>query len=124
LKTINEKQHYFQMDGIEVFRTATEVLPKAIRQVLVDTGLEVNDIDYMIPHQPSIGILKKTAEILGLPFEKVMTNMDKYANTSGGTIPILLDELNRAGKLENGNIILFAAIGAGWTFGASIIKWS
>ena len=124
LKTVKEGLHYFQMDGKEVFKTATEVLPKSISKVLSDTKLEVSDIDYLIPHQPSIGILKKTAEILGLPFEKVMTNMDKYANTSGGTIPILLDELNRAGKLKKGDIILFAAIGSGWTFGASIIKWS
>jgi 3-oxoacyl-[acyl-carrier-protein] synthase-3 len=124
LKTVREGLHYFEMDGKEVFKTATEVLPKSIRKVLNDTKLEVSDIDYMIPHQPSIGILKKTAEILGLPFEKVMTNMDKYANTSGGTIPILLDELNRVGKLKKGDIILFAAIGSGWTFGASIIKWS
>ena len=124
LKTVKEGLHYFQMDGKEVFKTATEVLPKSIRKVLSDTKLEVSDIDYMIPHQPGIGILKKTAEILGLPFEKVMTNMDKYANTSGGTIPILLDELNRAGELKKGDIILFAAIGSGWTFGASIIKWS
>jgi len=101
--------HYFQIDG---------------KEVLSDTKLEVSDIDYMIPHQPGIGILKKTAEILGLSFEKVMTNMDRYANTSAGTIPILLDEANRAGKLKKGNIILFAAIGAGWTWGASIIKWS
>ena len=78
----------------------------------------------MIPHQPSIVILKKTAEIIGLPFEKVMTNMDKYANTSGGTIPILLDELKKSKRLNNGDIILFAAVGSGWTYGASIIKWS
>ncbi len=78
----------------------------------------------MIPHQPSIKILQKTAEIIGLPFEKVMTNMDKYANTSGGTIPILLDEVNRAGKLKKGNVLLFAAVGSGWTYGASILKWS
>ena len=52
-----------------------------------------------------------------------MTNMDKYANTSGGTIPILLDEVNKAGKLENGNIVLFAAVGSGLTYGASILKW-
>jgi 3-oxoacyl-[acyl-carrier-protein] synthase-3 len=77
----------------------------------------------MIPHQPSIKILQKTAEIIGLPFEKVMTNMDRYANTSGGTIPILLDEVNRTGKLTKGKIILFAAVGSGWTWGASIIKW-
>ena len=78
----------------------------------------------MIPQQPSIGILKKTADVIGLPFEKVMTNMDKYANTSGGTIPILLDEVKKSGKLKKGNIVLFAAVGSGWVWGASIIKWS
>ncbi len=55
---------------------------------------------------------------------KVMTNMDKYANTSGGTLPILLDEVNRAGRIKPGNYILFAAVGSGWTYGASIIKWA
>lgn len=115
---------FFQMNGKEVYNVGTKVLPQAIMQVLGDTGLTVNDIDLMIPHQPSIAILKKTAEIIGLPFEKVMTNMDKYANTSGGTIPILLDELNKAGKLTMGKNILFASVGSGWTWGASIIKWS
>jgi len=122
-KTIQKGLHYFQMNGKAVYATGTKVLPKAIKQVLNDTGLTINDIDYLIPHQPSIVILKKTAEILGLPWAKVMTNMDKYANTSGGTIPILLDEVNKAGKLENGNIVLFAAVGSGWTYGASILKW-
>jgi len=57
-------------------------------------------------------------------FEKVMTNMDKYANTSGGTIPILLDETKRSGKIKKDDIILFAAVGSGWTYGAAIIRWS
>ena len=116
--------HYFQMNGQAVYDTGTIVLPKAINQVLLDSGLNIKDIDYMIPHQPSVQILKKTAEIIGLPFDKVMTNMDKYANTSGGTIPILLDEVNKSGKLTKGDIILFAAVGAGWTYGAAILKWS
>jgi len=120
----NMEQQYFQMNGKAVFASATIALPKAINQVLEDTGLSINDIDIMIPHQPSIRILQKTAEIIGLPFEKVMTNMDKYANTSGGTIPILLDEVNKSGKLQKGNIVLFAAVGSGWTYGASIIKWA
>lgn len=123
-ETIEKKLHYFQMNGRAVYETATEVLPIAINQVLADSGFSINDIDLMIPHQPSIRILKKTAEIIGLPFEKVMTNMDKYANTSGGTIPILLDEVNRAGKLKKGDHVLFAAVGSGWTYGAAIIKWS
>ena len=122
-KTLNEGGHFFQMNGRAVYETATKVLPKAIRQVLDDTGLTIDDIDLMVPHQPSIKILEKTAEIIGLPFEKVMTNMDKYANTSAGTLPILLDELNRSGKIKKGQIILFVAVGSGWTYGASIIKW-
>lgn len=120
----NMEEQYFQMNGRSVFNSATKALPKAINQVLEDTGLVIDDIDIMIPHQPSIRILQKTAEIIGLPFEKVMTNMDRYANTSGGTIPILLDELKKSGKLKKGDIVLFAAVGSGWTFGASIIKWA
>lgn len=122
-ESIENRLHYFQMNGREVYETATKVLPIAINQVLEDTGFSIDDIDYMIPHQPGIGILKKTAEIIGLPFNKVMTSMDKYANTSGATIPIMLDEVNKSGKLKPGMNILFAAVGAGWTYGASIIKW-
>ena len=122
-ENIDDNHQYFQMDGHAVFESATTVLPKAINQVLEDTGLTVDDIDIMIPHQPSIRILKRTAELIGLPFEKVMHNMERYANTSGATIPILLDECNRAGMLKKGDIVLFAAVGSGWTYGASIIKW-
>lgn len=124
LHSNNLKDQFFVMNGKTVFSTAVKALPKAINQVLEDTGLTVDDIDLMIPHQPSIRILQKTAEIIGLPFEKVMTNMDRYANTSGGTIPILLDEVKKSGKLKKGNIVLFAAVGSGWTYGASIIKWA
>ncbi len=124
LNSGNMGEQYFQMDGKSVFNSATYALPKAINQVLEDTGLTIDDIDLMVPHQPSIKILQKTAELIGLPFEKVMTNMDKYANTSGGTIPILLDEVKKSGKLKKDDIVLFAAVGSGWTYGAAIIKWS
>ncbi len=123
-ENIEQGLGFFQMDGRAVYDSATIVLPKAINQVLDDTGLKVDNIDLMIPHQPSIKILKKTAQIIGLPFEKVMTNMDRYANTSGGSIPILLDETNRSGKIKKGDNILFAAVGSGWTYGAAIIKWA
>lgn len=121
---LDQGLQYFQMDGRAVYNSAVQALPKAISKVLEDTGLTIDDINLMIPHQPSIKILKKTAELIGLPFEKVMTNMDKYANTSSGTIPILLDEVNKSGKLKKGENILFAAVGSGWTYGAAIIKWS
>jgi 3-oxoacyl-[acyl-carrier-protein] synthase-3 len=120
---LEKKLQFFQMNGRAVYDSAIRVLPKAINQVLEDTGLTIKDIDLMIPHQPSIKILQKTAEQIGLPFEKVMTNMDCYANTSGGTIPILLDEVHRKGLIKKGSHILFAAVGSGWTYGAAIIKW-
>ncbi len=123
-ETIEKKLHYYQMNGKAVYETATKFLPKVIKEVLDDSGISVDDIKYLIPHQPSIKILKDTADILGLPFERVMTNMEKYANTSAGTIPILLDEVNRAKKINKGDIILFAAVGSGWTYGASVIKWA
>jgi len=123
-ENVDAGHRYFQMVGKAVYETGVQVLPKAINQVLADTGISIDEVDYLIPHQPSIRILKDTAEIIGLPFEKVMTNMDRYANTSGGTIPILLDEVNRAGKLKPGSLILFAAVGSGWTYGASLIRWS
>jgi 3-oxoacyl-[acyl-carrier-protein] synthase-3 len=121
--TIDNKLHFFKMNGRAVYDTGTKVLPIAINQVLADTNMTIDDIDLMIPHQPSIKILEKTAEILGFPFEKVMTNMDRYANTSGGTIPILLHETLISGKIKKGSNILFAAVGSGWTYGAAIIKW-
>lgn len=120
----NLNDQYFQMNSKAVYNCAIQILPKAIKQVLDDANLTIHNIDLMIPHQPSIRILKKTAEIIGLPFDKVMTNMDKYGNTSGGTIPILLDEVIKEGKINKGNLILFAAVGSGWTYGASIIKWA
>lgn len=123
LNSENIGQQYFQMNGKLVYESAISALPKAINQVLIDADLTIKDIDIMVPHQPSIRILKKTAEIINLPFEKVMTNMDKYANTSAATIPILLDEVNKTGKLNKGSIVLFASVGSGWTYGASIIKW-
>ncbi|MBN1637760.1 MAG: ketoacyl-ACP synthase III [Ignavibacteriales bacterium] len=123
-ENIEKKLQYFEMNGREVYNTATKVIPMAVSEVLKDANLSIDDIDFMIPHQPSIRILKETARLIGLPFEKVMTNMDRYANTSAGTIPILLDELNKSGKIKKNNIILFAAVGSGWTWGASVIKWT
>ncbi|MEY8241645.1 MAG: beta-ketoacyl-ACP synthase III [Cycloclasticus sp.] len=122
--TVSDGMHYFKMNGREVFNTATKVLPEAINEALKDANLTIDDIDLMIPHQPSIRILEKTAEKIGLPFEKVMTNMDRYANTSGGTIPILLDEVNKSGKISSGMNILFAAVGSGWIWGAAVFRWS
>ena len=123
-ETLNSGGQYFKMDGKAVYNTAVQALPQAIMQVLNDTDTEIGDVDFLIPHQPSIGILKETAHRIGMPFDKVMTNMDRYANTSGGTIPIMLDEVHKARKLKSGSTIIFAAVGAGWTYGAALLRWT
>jgi 3-oxoacyl-[acyl-carrier-protein] synthase-3 len=123
-ETVDKGLHFFQMNAKAVYQTGTTVLPLAINQVLKDCSLSIDDISFLVPHQPSLRLLEKTAEIIGLPKSKLMTNMSKYANTSGGTVPILLDELNRSGKLKRGDLLLFAAVGSGWTYGASILRWS
>ena len=122
--TVEKRLHFDQMNGRAVYDTATKVLPAVIREVLTDSGISVDDVKYLIPHQPSLNILKDTARIIGLPFSKVKSNMLKYANTSAGNIPILLDEVNRDGGIKKGDIILFAAVGSGWTYGAAVIKWA
>lgn len=121
-ETIREKLHYFQMNGKEVYSTATKVLPECITEILEANNLNSDDVDWVIPHQPSIRILQETARKVNIPFEKVMTNMDKYANTSGGTIPIVLDETYKSGKIQPGNLLLFAAVGSGWTWGTALYK--
>jgi 3-oxoacyl-[acyl-carrier-protein] synthase III len=110
----------FTMNTKSVYNTATRVLPITINGVLKKCGYTINDIDYLIPHQPSKRILVDVAEEIGIPIEKVMMNMDKYANTVAGTIPILLHETWP--KLKKGDLVLFAAIGSGWTYGASIYE--
>lgn len=121
--TIFPNDPYYTMNGKAVYDVGTKVLPQCIREVLRLNNLHTSDISMIIPHQPSIGILKKTAEILDIPFERIKTNMAKYANTSGATIPLLLDELNRSNQIEKHDLIVFAAVGSGWVWGAAVYIW-
>lgn len=122
-ETIKNGQHYFQMNGPEVFKTAINVVPKSIKALLSKNNTKVEDLKYLIPHQPSIRILQEIAKQINMPFDKVMTNMDKYANTSGGTIPIVLHEVIKRESFVSGDKLLFAAVGAGWTWGTALYKW-
>jgi len=110
----------FTMNGHSVYTTALRVLPIAINGVLEKCGLRMKDVDYIIPHQPAKKVLVDVAKELHIPIEKVLMNMDKYANTVAGTIPILLHE--SWPKFKKGDILLFAAIGSGWTYGAAIYE--
>jgi len=113
----------FAMNGKLVYDTATSVLPIAIKKALLDACMVIEDIDYVIPHQPGIKVLQSMAAKTGIPFTKIKTNMDKYANTAGATVPLLLNEVNRSNKLKAGDMLLLAAVGAGWTYGTIILRW-
>ena len=121
-ETIANGQHYFQMNGREVFKAAVDVVPKCISEILMKNNLTIDEIKFLLPHQPSIKILQEIAKRINMPFEKVKTNMDRYANTSGGTVPIILDETFKNNELEKGDILLFATVGAGWTWGTALYK--
>lgn len=122
-ESVQDGNHFFQMNGPEVFKTAVEVVPKCISEILHKNSMTIDEVDFMLPHQPSIRILQEVARKVDLPFEKVKTNMDRYANTSGGTIPIILDETKKNNEFSDGDLLLFAAVGAGWTWGTALYKW-
>lgn len=113
----------FTMDPKAVYETGTTVLPSTLRNILRRNQLEPVDIDHLIPHQPSMRVLCKTAESLGIPIERVHMNMDRYANTAGATISLLLDQTVRMGCIKEGDLVAFAAVGAGWTWGAALYRW-
>jgi len=113
----------FQMDGKSVFDFGTKILPLTIQDSLNKNNLTINDVSWLIPHQPSINVLIKTAEILKLPIEKVVLNMVKYGNLAGASIPLALDVLYKQKKIKNNDILVMPAIGSGWTWGVSILKY-
>ncbi|MDK2965282.1 beta-ketoacyl-ACP synthase III [Lacrimispora sp.] len=114
---------YMTMDGQEVFRFAVKTVPEAILKVLSESGTDLNEIKYFILHQANYRIFESIAKRLKVPMEKFPTNLERYGNTSGASVPLLLDELNRAGKLKQGDKIVLAGFGAGLTWGATLLEW-
>ena len=123
-ETVDERLHYWKMDGRLVYEMAINRIPWTLGRSLKVAGLTLQDIDHVIPHQPSIQILKRSAEILGVPFSKFHVSMDRYANTSAASIPLTLNDAREAGRLQQGDNLAFIAVGAGWTWGSIILKWS
>jgi len=111
----------FLMDSKAVYVAGTNYLPQAIGDVLLEARLTIDDIDWFLPHQGSVTMLKEIARRIKIPWEKVKTNMEFYGNTAGASIPILLDENKK--DFKPGDNILLAAIGSGWAYGAIILEW-
>lgn len=114
---------YMYMDGQEVFKFAVKKVPECIRQLLDESHTDIEDVKYFVLHQANSRICESVAKRLKQPMEKVPMNIDRYGNTSGATVPILLDELNRTGKLSHGDKLVLAGFGGGLTWGAVLLEW-
>jgi 3-oxoacyl-[acyl-carrier-protein] synthase-3 len=114
---------YLQMKGNEVYKVAVRSLYEVALEALEANGMTVDDVDWFIPHQANSRILEATAKRLGLPMKKVVMNVSRVGNTSGASIPVALDELNRNGNLSRGDIVLLDAFGAGFTWGSALVRW-
>lgn len=121
--TINNKLHYMKMDGATTFKLAVKNMADTVLELTNELGLSLNDIDLLIPHQANKRIIDSIAERLGLPSEKAYVNLSKYGNTSAATIPIALKDALDEGKIKKGDTLALVALGAGYVWGASILKW-
>ena len=113
---------HLRMRGREVFRHAVVNLAEVLREVLGATGLNAADIDWVVPHQANARILDATARKLDLPAEKVIVTVDRHANTSAASVPLALDTAVRDGRIERGDLVMFEAMGGGFTWGASLVR--
>ncbi len=115
---------YLFMDGQEVFKFAVKKVPECTIQVVKEAGYQLEDVKYFVLHQANVRIIEAAAKRLKQPIEKFPMNLREYGNTSSATIPLVLDELSREGKLKTGDKIVLAGFGAGLTWGAALMEWS
>jgi 3-oxoacyl-[acyl-carrier-protein] synthase III len=114
---------YLKMQGNEVFKVAVRSLSDVAFEALEANGMTPEDVDLFVPHQANRRILEATAKRLGFTEEQVYINVDRFGNTSGASIPIALDEANRAGRIKEGDVILFDAFGGGFTWASALLRW-
>ena len=123
-ETVDQKMHYIHQDGKNVFKYAVKKMAEMTERVLEKNGLKGKDVDCFIAHQANRRIITATAERLGMPLDKVIINIDRYGNTTAGTIPLAMETAIQEGKLKKGNLVLLAAVGAGFTSGATLVRWT
>jgi 3-oxoacyl-[acyl-carrier-protein] synthase-3 len=122
-QSINDKLMYVVMQGNEVFKLAVRAMEEVAHEALIANGLTIADIDLFIPHQANRRIIDAVGRRLGIDEDKIFINLERYGNTSSASIPIALDEANRAGRLKSGHNLLFAAFGGGIAWGSAIVRW-
>ena len=123
-ETIDKKMHYVHQDGQAVFKFAVRKQLEVCERLLARNGVKVDDLDLFIPHQANKRIITATAERLGLPEEKIVINIDRFGNTTAGTIPLAMNTAIEEGRLKKGSLVLLASVGAGFTVGATLLRWA
>lgn len=120
---LDEGRHYLKMNGQEVFRHAVTKFPEVILEGLKANGLGVEDVDLLVPHQANLRITQAIQKKLGLPDERVVSNIDRYGNTTAASIPIALSEAVKGGRVSSGDLVVLAAFGSGFTWGSAVVRW-
>src|SRR5207244_5674735 len=124
-QTLAASRHHVQMpNGREVVKRAVTEMAAACREVLEKNGHAPEDVDLLIPHQANARIMVAVAERLGIPLERAVVDVAEVGNTSAASIPIALDRAYRAGRIKEGDLVLFTSFGAGLTWGATVLRWT
>jgi 3-oxoacyl-[acyl-carrier-protein] synthase-3 len=123
IETVENREHFIKMGGGEVFKFAVRIMGQGAAAVVEKAGLQIEDVDYLVPHQANIRIIEAAAKRLKLPMEKVKVNLDRYGNMSAASIPVALDEAIKEGKVNKGDHVVLVGFGGGLTWGAALIRW-
>ena len=123
-ETVDQKMHFVHQDGQAVFKFAVRKMADACERLLLRNGLKGSDIDVFIPHQANLRIIQATGDRLGLNPENVIVNIKDFGNTTAATIPLAMNTALERGKLKKGDMVLLASVGAGYTVGASLLRWA
>jgi 3-oxoacyl-[acyl-carrier-protein] synthase III len=122
-ETVDKKMHYIHQDGQAVYKFAVRKMAEATSKLLERNGVTGAELGCFIPHQANKRIITSTADRIGMPADRVIINIEKYGNTSAGTIPLAMETAVEEGKLKKGDLVLLAAVGAGFTVGAALLRW-
>jgi len=123
-ESVEKRLHYVHQDGQQVFKYAVRKMYEVCRDLLERNGVTGDDVSIMIPHQANRRIITAAAERLRIPVDRILINIDRYGNTTAGTIPLATRDAMLQGRLKKGDLVLFAAVGAGYTVGASLWRWA
>lgn len=124
IESITNNHHYISMDGKEVFKFAVRIMEKSSLSALEKANMNIDDLNFLVPHQANIRIIDSARKKLNLPMDKVCVNLNKYGNMSSASIPVALDEAIKDNKIKKGDSILLVSFGAGLTWGSVVLRWN